>query len=233
MAYLISDCVNEARGILNDRDNSSGSYRITDADMVDYANAGLGVIAVQRPDLFSNIGTIPLVAGYIQSAPAGSLRFMEVFGVIGGRVSKECEQRDLDTYNINWPNDAAGPTQNWVRHPRNPNMFFVYPPPDAATIAVGLHGEWSASPGILTMTSPLPIPDAYKPILVEWMVFRAESRDDEYVSQPRAILFMEAFKSNLGVSEKAKATADNDAAPTTSARSAPIQTQAVQPAAPF
>lgn len=210
MAYLVSDCINEARGILQDRDTTT-DYRYSDADMVDYANSALGAIALHRPDLFSTIGTIPVTAATtIQSAPAGSLRIMEVFRINAGRVVKECLHDDLDMYNVNWHNDAAGPTVNWIRHPRDPNKFFVYPQVDAATAIVGLFGQWAASPAIVTAASAIPIPDAYKPVIVEYLVWRAESRDDEYVSSPRAVLFLEAFKASLGVSARTKATADAD-----------------------
>lgn len=210
MAYTIQDCVTEARGIVQDIDNTA--YRVSDADAVIYANSALNTIALHRPDLFSIIGTIALTAGTtLQTAPAGALRLMEIFNVVGGRVVKECSQDDLDSYDNNWHNETAAATTNWVRHPRDPLKFFVSPPPDAPTAAVGLRGQY-ATPvaAALALGSAIPLSDAYKPVITEYIVWRMESRDDEFVSTPRAMLFFESWKSNLGVSAKTKATADSD-----------------------
>jgi hypothetical protein len=207
MSYTLQDCVTEVRGILQD---AVATYRITDADMVIYGNGALNTIALHRPDLFSTIGDITIVAGTLQAAPTGSLRLMEVFRINGGRVVKECAQRDLDTFDVNWHSAATGPTQNWVRHPRDPNRFMISPPPDAGTVTAKLYGQWSVSPTALVIGDTLPIPDAYKPLIVEYMVWRCETRDDEYVNTARAGVFIDSFKSNLGVSARTKQTADSD-----------------------
>lgn len=207
MAVTLQDCITESRGILQDTDATA--YRVSDADMVIYGNGALFTIALHRPDLFSTYGEITLTASEtLQSAPAASLRLMEIIRVKAGRVVKECDHDDLDSYDVNWHTvTASASTKNWVRHPRDPNKFYVSPPPTAGVILIG---QWAVSPTIIAAGAAIPIPDAYKPIIAEYIVWRAESRDDEYVSSPRAAMFLEVWKSNLGVSARTKATADSD-----------------------
>lgn len=206
MAYLISDCMTSARGITNDTDATN--YRVSDADYVIYANEALATIALHRPDLFSSFVEITLTASEtFQSAPAGTLRLMEIIRVKNGRVVKECSHDDLDSFDVNWHSATAGVPTNWARHPRDPAKFYVSPPAANGTILIG---QVAQSPAVVASNSALPIPDAYKPVIVEYMVWRAESRDDEAVSQPRAVLFLAAWKANLNVSARTKATADSD-----------------------
>lgn len=203
----MQDCMTDARSILQDTDATS--YRVSELDLLRFGNFALGEIALRRPDLFSTFGEIgPLTANEtLQSAPAGALRLMEIIRVKGGRVVKECAMDDLDQFNVNWHSVPGATPVNWVRHPRDPVKFYVSPPPPQGTTLIG---QWAASPTILVAQAPLPIPDAYAPVISDYMVWRAESRDDEFVSAPRATLFLAAFNASLGISAKTKATADSD-----------------------
>lgn len=203
----MQDCMNDVRSILQDTDATA--YRVSDADLIRFYNFALFEIALRRPDLFSTFGDIPLTAGQAEQAlPAGALRLMEIFRVKNGRVVKECSQDDLDSFDVNWQSAANAVTVNWVRHPRDPVQFFVSPPPSGGTT---LRGQWAQAPAYTTdTTTNLPIADAYAPVVCDYMIWRAESRDDEFVSAPRAVLFLEAFNASLGVSAKTKATADSD-----------------------
>lgn len=206
MSLTMQDCMTDARSILQDTDATA--YRVSDIDLLRFGNFALMEIALRRPDLFSTFGEIPLTAGEtFQSLPAGALRLMEIIRVKTGRVVKECTMDDLDQFDVNWHAEANGVTRNWVRHPRDPVKFFVSPPPAAATVLIG---QYAATPAIQAAAAALPIPDAYAPVISDYIVWRAESRDDEYVSAPRAVMFMEAFNVSLGISAKSKATADSN-----------------------
>lgn len=207
MAVTLQQCMTGVRGVLQDTDPTN--YRVSDADLVDYGNDAIYEIALRRPDLFSFFGDIPLTAGETyQTLPAGAIRLMDIIRVKGGRVVKECSSDDLDNYDVNWHIATAAPTQNFIRHPRDPVAFYVSPPAPAATTLVG---QWAKSPALIAAGDPIPIADVYKPVIEDYMIWRTEARDDEYVSAPRAVLFLEAFNASLGVSAKTKATADADA----------------------
>jgi hypothetical protein len=225
VAVTLQQCMTGARSVL--QDTVGPDYRVSDADLVDYGNDALYEIALRRPDLFSFFGDIPLTAGEtLQKLPAGAIRLMDIIRVKGGRVVKECSASDLDGYNVNWHSAAAAVTENFIRHPRDPVAFYVSPP---APVNTTLTGQWAKAPTALNAGDPIPIADVYKPIIEDYMIWRAEARDDEYVSAPRAVLFLEAFNASLGVSAKTKATADSDA-PSRSQR-APAQIPPSNPGA--
>jgi len=82
-----------------------------------------------------------------------------------------------------------------MRHVRNPNKFFVYPPPTAGVLLVGEYAQ--TPPNYLigdTITYPI---DAYFPTVVDGVVFLAESIDDEHVNSNRAKLFQDSFMQGL------------------------------------
>ena len=219
MAVTLGQLRTGVRGVLQDTDADSPRY--SDEDLNDYANDALYEIALRRPDLFSFFGDIPLTAGEtFQKLPDGAIRLMDIVRVKGGRVVKEADQDSLDSFNVNWHSDPAGLTQNWMRHPRDPVAFYVYP---QAPVATTLIGQWSKTPTPLVEDEDqVPIADVYKPVIEDYMVWRAESRDDEFVSSPRAVLFLEAFNASLGASAKTKATADRDTTTKASSPSKPV-----------
>jgi hypothetical protein len=206
MAKTMQNAMDDARGVLQDRDATN--YRWVDADLLSYGNQAVAEIALRRPDLFATFTQIPLTnVDTYQVAPAGTLRLMDIIRVTGGRVVKECSQDDLDQYNVNWHADAAGPTKNWVRHPRSPLAFYVSPPSDGTIVLTGM---LALTPVQMVATDQFTFSDAYFPIVCDYIIWKAESRDDEAVQSARATLFLAAFNGSLGVSARTKATADSD-----------------------
>lgn len=189
---LVSECVNEVRGIIKDTDATA--YRYSDADLVLYCNDALAAIAHRRPDLFSTIGDIPCVAGVFQTAPAGAFQIMDIFCVKGGRVCTMTEKKFLDRTNNGWMTAASGPTENWIDIPTDPVSFMVSPP---AAAGQTLTGQWAKQPSTVVMTDVLPIP--YANAVKNYMIFKAESRDDEHVTTQRAQAFLALFDQSIGV----------------------------------
>ena len=78
----LSAVLTEVRRVLQD---NTAPYRYSDTYLLGFANQALKRMAVLRPDLFAYIGTVTCTANaVIQSAPADSIRVMEVFQVQDG-----------------------------------------------------------------------------------------------------------------------------------------------------
>ena len=60
-----------------------------------------------------------------------------------------------------------------------------------------LLGNYSAAVVTYTASNNLPIPDQYRMLLTNYLVFRAEVRDDEYAVNGRATLFLARFEKEL------------------------------------
>lgn len=200
----LSDVIAETRRILQDINEP---VRYSDELLLGFANQALKRMAVIRPDLFAYIGEISTVAGtVIQSAPADSLRIIEILYVKDGDGITEVNRDMLDETYPAWMNDDAAPCVNWMRHVRNPNKFFVYP---KAPVGQVLIAEYAQSPKDYTASETVALlSDAYFPVVVDGTVYLAESIDNEHVNSNRAQLFQQSFTQALGAGMQARVLTD-------------------------
>ena len=117
---ILNDIITEVRRMLQDENTT---YRYSDAVLLGFANQALKRIAVLRPDLFAYVSTMTCTQNEVmQTAPADSLRIIEVFSVSGGNGIIETSRESLDQAYPQWMNDTASTCTNWMRHTRNANV---------------------------------------------------------------------------------------------------------------
>jgi hypothetical protein len=167
-------------------------------------------MVIVRPDLFTAVETITTVAGALQSCPADSVRLMDVALNGDSRVPKEVNQDVLDMMFPKWNDGAEGPTENWMRFPRDPNRFYVYPPSaggETLTIA------FAKSTPTYVMNDTIQLQDAYFPAVVDGASWLVEMIDAEHAESGRAKVFKDAYDGALaaGLAVR-KLTDDEDAA---------------------
>lgn len=168
-------------------------------------------MSVLRPDLFAAFATIELeVETSIQKLPADGLRLIEVYNIdgVGGGVLTEVNRAALDQNHPTWRTSTPGTPVNYMRHVRNPAVFFVYPRP---ATALGLVVEYARSPKSYGLTETIEdLADTYLPVAVDGTVFMAESVDNEHVSTQRAQLFESRFNQALSAGLQTRAVSDTD-----------------------
>jgi len=203
---ILNDVITEVRRMLQDENTT---YRYSDAVLLGFVNQALKRIAVLRPDLFAYVSTITCVQNeVIQSAPADSLRIIEVFSVSGGNGVIETNRESLDQAYPQWMNDTASTCTNWMRHTRNANKFFIYPKAPAAQV---LDIEYAQTPPTYDGTTTVTLlTDSYFPIVVDATVFIAESIDNEHVNSGRAALFYKSFTQALAVNAQSRIVTDTE-----------------------
>lgn len=207
--FLMSDIVADARLAVQDLGILT-AQRFTDAQYLSFANQALKRMAIIRPDLFALITTMVTVQGALQYAPQDSLRFMEAMTVVGVQNLNEINREALDLMVSTWQVMTPSSPTNWMRHPRNANNFFVYPP---ATAGITLQVEYAQSPPTYGLTSvPAIIPDAYYPVLLDGTVALLEMTDNEAVNDGRAKLCYDNFTSLLKSSVDARGVTDSEGA---------------------
>jgi hypothetical protein len=95
-----------------------------------------------------------------------------------------------------------------MRHPRNPNKFFIYPKAPADQVLIG---EYCKTPPDYAASDVVQlVPDAYFPVVVDGVVFLAESIDNEHVNSNRAALFQQSFTQALGAGIQARGLTDTE-----------------------
>ena len=207
--FLMSAVVADARLAIQDLGLLT-TPRFSDAQILSIANQALRRMCVIRPDLFAFITTMTAVSGSLQQAPADSARFMEAFAVPGANNLNEVNREALDLMSGTWQNNTPGVPSNWMRHPRNANIFFVYPP---ASVGVTLLVEYAQSPPNYTLAqAPALLPDAYYPVLLDGTVALLELTDNEAVNSGRAKICLDNFTNLLQSSLSARTTLDNEGA---------------------
>lgn len=203
-----AEVITEVRRLIQD---TREPLRYSNAVLLGFVNQTLKRMVMLRPDLFAVIGEVPVTAGSVlQSMPADSVRLIEIFQVKGGGAVSEVNRAMLNRSSPQWVAEASGMPVNFMRHVRNPNRFFVYPPPSAGTVLIA---EYAKSPPDYGVDDTINYPlDTYFPALVDGVVFMAESIDNEHVNSGRAKLFQDSFAQLLGVALQSRAVTDVESA---------------------
>jgi hypothetical protein len=203
----VAEVITEVRTLVQD---TRAPYRYSDAVLLRFLNQTVRRMATIRPDLFTVIGEIPTVAGtVIQRIPTTGIRLVEIYNVQGGGVITEVNKDALDQTAPMWRSSSAGVPVNYVRHVRNPGMFFLYPAPQSGTVLVA---EYSETPAPYALGDTITVPgDAYIPTLINGIVYLTQSIDDEHVNSGRAKLFNDAFVQDLIADMKTQQLTDTDA----------------------
>lgn len=203
MPIPVADVMADVRDSISD---ATVPYRYSDAFILRKIDQTLGRAVVLRPDLFTELHVLSCVAGTLQSAPSDSVRIMDVVANSTGRAVKEINQEVLDLTLPTWESLPPGPATEWMRYPRDPNRFYVYP---AAVGGESLTILYAKTPATITSTAgTIPMTLAYKPALVDGTVWLMESIDAEHVESGRAKMFQDSFNSLLTAGLSARRIAD-------------------------
>ena len=168
--------VNRAADILADPDN----VRWTRTELLSHFNDAQRACVLHRPEVNPMVADFDCVAGTMQALPDGAF---ELISVIRNKDSSKTrpivhERREnLDRYNKTW-HDAPSPFVQvyvYTYEPQFRNRFFLYPaPPANHTIEI----VYSKIPATVTDEAVvIEIDDVYEPGLLNFMLFRAYSKD--------------------------------------------------------
>lgn len=201
-----NEVITEVRQVIQD---TRVTFRYSDTTLLGFVNTTIKRMAILRPDLFTVIGDISVTANsVVQSCPAGAVRLVEIFQIKNGDALTEVSREMLDQTYPEWRTESPGVPVNYMRHVRNPTQFFLVPRPVASVILVG---EYVASPITYALNDTISLPNTYFPILVDGVVFMAESVDNEHVNSGRAKLYQDSFTQLLGVGLQSRSMTDTEA----------------------
>lgn len=183
-------------------------YRYSDTELLGYVNQTLKRMASLRPDLFTYFGDLALTANtVVQNLPADAQRLIDIFWVKDANAMTEVEREVLERAYPTWVSDPSDVPLNFMRHPRTPTRFFVYPRPLANTVVVV---EYAVAPATYALSDTIALSDSYYSVLVDGVMFLVSSVDDEHVNSNRAKLFLDSFLNSLATNTQARELVDND-----------------------
>lgn len=176
-----------ARTILNDAD----AVRYSAADLLQYANDALDQIVGLVPELFVTDGTHTCTAGVDQTLTHNTaITLYSVNRVQGGDVVTKCDLTVLDMFDSTWRSAASGAAKNWSMKHLNPLKFMVHPPAAPGQV---LEISYVKVPSEYGLSDDTGLPANLSDAISDYVVYRAETRDDEHVNSNRATRFMETF----------------------------------------
>jgi hypothetical protein len=201
------EVIDQVRVLISD-DNSLMPERFSDADLLGFVNQAVKRASMMRPDLFITDTTITPTADQVEQELSATItRIMEVHRVVGGGAIAEVDKETMDRSAPDWTTEDSGTPVNWMRHPRNPRRYFLYPAPATGT---ELSVEYIAVPSDYALGDTIALPDSYKGAIVDCVVYLAEVVDNEHAETQRAKVFLDSFMQALGVDMSQRDVVDNE-----------------------
>lgn len=198
------DVIIDVRRLIQD---DTTPYRYSNTVLLGFVNQTIRRMVMLRPDLFTTVTTITTTPNVSeQTLPSNAVRLVEIFRIQNGASLEEVNRDIFDRVYPQWTTDTAGTPTKYIRHPRNPRAYFLYPRPTAGIVLVGEYVVTPSTYGTLDTISALP--DAYFPALVDGTVYLAESVDNEHVNSGRAKLFFDSFTQSLSVDLQSRNVTD-------------------------
>lgn len=161
------------------------NIRWTRAELLSWLNDGMRQIVLIQPSASSTTSVVQLQAGTRQYIPDDGWLLLSIYrnmgtnGTTPGRAIRIISREILDGFNPNWNTDkATAEVRNYIYTNQDQLAFYVYPP-NTGTQYIEIN--YSAQPTDLTTeTEVIPIFDVFQSALVDYILYRACSKDAEY-----------------------------------------------------
>ena len=192
MSLRLGTSIDIAIPILNDL----GNTRYSRVDLLRYANDALDQMMLLAPQLFYADGDLECIPDQclqtVSCADAHAL--VAIKRIKNGAAILPTDRGVLDLYNPSWQAATAGPAVNWMPHGDDRLRFFISPKAPANQVLeisyVRIPPEFDEDDDTLLAT-------VYSDAVSDYIIYRAESRDDEHVNSNRASQFLASFVSKV------------------------------------
>jgi hypothetical protein len=208
----VIDVIRRVEDVLQD-----SNIRWPRTELQNWMNESYLAITLARPDANAKSGTFTCAAGtrqVITDEFASALRLLDVTRNLATsstkRVIRLVARSVLDDQRPGWHAETGTVNiQHYTFDPRQPKEFFVYPP---ATTDAQVEVVYTDSPGAHSLTEEqldpegteaevIKLDDIYMSPVIDWILYRAYSKDAEYgANEARAQASYAAF--NAAISTK-------------------------------
>lgn len=186
----------------------AANVRWTRAELLAWLNDGVRQIVLMQPNATSSVESMKLVAGTRQKIPTtGWLlltinRNMGLDGTTPGRAIRIISRQLMDGFDPNWHTATASDTTiHYIYDLQDQLAFYVYPPSKGNNY---VELNYSIQPPDLTSeTQVVPVFPIFQPALVDYVLYRAFSKDAEYApGLALAQMYMTTFAAAVGGKEQ-------------------------------
>lgn len=177
------------------------AIRWTEQEAIDWMNDAAAEIVLRRPAARAITEHVMLIGGTFQTASDNVAQVLDVPRNINqdgrpGRAIRICDRQQLDDINPNWHRMRAGPTKHYMIDERSPTTFYVYPPAvDGALVEMLVSKPPKA---VREKSDIIDLRPEFIGAILNWMMYRAHSKDSEYSQGNMAALHYQAFTDAIG-----------------------------------
>jgi hypothetical protein len=204
---IASTLIDRASIILQDATN----VRWPRPELLGWLNDGEREIVLHKPNAYIKHVPVALVLGSKQTLPVDAVSLIDIPRNVNGPAVRVVSREILDAQSPGWHTMAvAAVIKHYMYSPLDPRTFYVYPPATTTPAAVNVDLVYAASPADITETVPILIDDVYATALINYILYRAYSKDAEYAANAaQATAYYGQFMTLLG----AKVTAETVTSP--------------------
>jgi hypothetical protein len=195
MGTVLASAIIDAAGRqLFDIDN----IRWPRTELLLYINDAQRQIVTMCPEANATTTNLALAAGSKQTMPSDAWVLLDVVrnmgsGATAGRSIKKVDRHTLDETNSTWAADTAtAVVTSYIYDLRDRTKFYVYPPSTGSTLYVEI--IYAKNPVTLAEGDAITVNDNYVPALLDYVLFRAYSKNAVYGDPARAASFLQAFQ---------------------------------------
>lgn len=179
------------------------SIRWPQSELLDWLNDAQREIALLKPNAFTKNVSVALSAGTKQALPVDGISLIDVprnmgaNGTTPGNAIRMVSREILDSQVPDWHTAAKqnAVVKHFVYSPLDPRTFYVYPP---STGGVSVEVIYVAAPTDAASNGVITLDDIYATPILDYMLFRAYSKDAEFASNPQvATVYYDRFKGLL------------------------------------
>ena len=217
---LASTVIGKAQIILQD---TTGVRWPSDTELLGWLNDGQREVMVFKPNANVKNIAIKLAGGTKQALPTDGVQLIDVVRNMGtdgqtpGRAIRIVMREILDAQVPDWHSSTPNATtKHYMYSVLDPKNFYVYPPQPASNQGYA-ELVYGAVPADATINGAISIDDIYQNVLIDYILYRAYSKDTEYAAdEGRAGKHQAAYiasltgkaKAEIGVNPNATAPAN-------------------------
>lgn len=202
--------INKVHDVLQDAEG----IQWTDQELLGWLNDGQRDIVVLKPNAYVKNDKLKLSEGSKQTIPADGIQLIEIVrnlgtnGLTPGRVITIIDRRMLDSINPDWHTTTSSATvDHFMFTPLDPKRFYVYPPQPSANQGY-VEIVYGAYPVDATLNGVISIDDIYQNALIDYILYRAFSKDSEFAADAnRANAHQAAYFASITGKSQAESTA--------------------------